>query len=209
MTVTSYDITVVIPSIAERTVELRRAFDSVGAQTLKLMGPVGGVVISSDTAWEGSAVTRNRGLQLVKSPWTAFLDDDDEFLPHHLETLARTQELTDADVVYTWPRVLLNGQPVPRQWDWGGPTAKFDPELLRRKAYIQTTCLVRTDLAVNVGGFKFVMDSTGALNDDHGFFLALLNAGAKFACTGEETFLWNHWAGNTSGQPSRRKGPLA
>jgi hypothetical protein len=48
------------------------------------------------------------------------------------------------------------------------------------------------------------------VNDDHGFYLALLEAGAKFHHIHEETFIWTHHGygergvpGNTSGMPNR------
>lgn len=204
-------ITVAIPTIPPRASMLAKAVRSVMTQSL---APAA-LSIAVDTEHEGSAITRNRALAGVQTEWVAFLDDDDLMLPNHLHTLASAAHAvptsaTIADIVYALPRVLdENNNLVPRQWDWGGGPV-FDPELLRRKAHIQTTCLVRTELAREVGGFAFVRDQTGALNDDHGFFLALLDIGAKFHHVHEETFIWRHHGygrpgmpGNTSGQGSR------
>lgn len=199
-------ITVAIPTIPPRKTQLRRALASVAAQTV---APAA-VAVAYDLDRQGSAATRNRALAMVDTEWTAFLDDDDQLLPHHLETLAAAARETAADVVYALPRVIDGaGRQVARQWDWGGGPV-FDPGLLRRKAHIQTTCLVRTKIAKEVGGFQWVTDETGAVNDDHGFFLALLDGGARFHHVHEETFIWNHWnygrpgvPGNTSGQPTR------
>lgn len=195
----SHEITVVIPTIPKRKVMLSRAMRSVMAQTL----PARAVIVQADNDKEGSAVTRNRALESVRTPWVAFLDDDDQFLPHHLQRLSRALTETQADVVYPLPRVLDGrGRVIPRQWMWGGPS-EFDPELLARQSYINISSVVRTDLAQQVG-FKFVRNSEdGGLYDDHGFYLGLYQAGAKFAHVHEETFLWHHHGMNTSGQPNK------
>src|SRR3546814_2047662 len=72
------------------------------AQTL----PARAVIVQADNDKEGSAVTRNRALEAVRTPWVAFLDDDDQFLPHHLQRLSQALTETQADVVYPLPRVL-------------------------------------------------------------------------------------------------------
>jgi glycosyltransferase involved in cell wall biosynthesis len=194
------DITVVIPSITSRKDKLQRAVASVTNQT----HPPYSIVVRYDRHKEGSALTRNRALWTVTTEWVAFLDDDDEFLPHHLESLARKQRETGADVVYPLPRVINSrGNPVPRQWDWGGGP-EFDGNILTQRSYINICSIVRTDLARQVGGFEFVRGAqTGQLNDDHGFYLRLYNAGAKFAHVHEETFVWYHHGNNTSGQPTK------
>src|SRR3546814_3322729 len=72
----SREITVVIPTIPQWKVMLSRAMRSVMAQTL----PARAVIVQADNDQEGSAVTRNRALEAVRTPWVAFLDDDDQFL---------------------------------------------------------------------------------------------------------------------------------
>ncbi|MEU0467302.1 glycosyltransferase [Amycolatopsis sp. NPDC006131] len=200
------DITVVVPTIPIRGKMLGRALTSIRQQTL----PPAAIVVEYDHDRTGSAATRNRALAKVDTEWVAWLDDDDQFLAHHLETLRGAAAKYDADVVYSLPRVLdAAGNQVPRAHDWGGGPV-FDSEYLKRKAHIQTTSLVKTEWARKVGGFKFITDSTGAVNDDHGFYLALYEAGARFHHVHEETFIWTHHGygtpgvpGNTSGQPDR------
>lgn len=200
------DITVAIPHIPTRAPQLARAIASVTIQTW----PAAAIHVAIDSDHAGSAITRNRALFAATTTWVAPLDDDDQFLAHHLETLLTAAEETGADVVYSLPVVLdAHDRRVPREHDWGGGET-FDPAYLRRKAHIQTTSLVRTELAKDVGGFTFVTDETGAVNDDHGFYLRLLDAGAKFHHVHTETFVWSHWGygtrgrpGNTSGNPER------
>jgi glycosyltransferase involved in cell wall biosynthesis len=82
-------ITVVIPSIPSRAKMLDRALASVKAQTLRPER----VVVEFDDDRLGAAATRQRGLEKVTTPWVAFLDDDDEFLPGHLYALFWTASL--------------------------------------------------------------------------------------------------------------------
>src|SRR3546814_4180233 len=91
-----------IPTSPQRKVMLSRAMRSVMAQTL----PARAVIVQADNDKEGSAVTRNRALEAVRTPWVAFLDDDDQFLPHHLQRLSQALTETQAYVVYPLPRVL-------------------------------------------------------------------------------------------------------
>jgi hypothetical protein len=78
--------------------------------------------------------------------------------------------------------------------------APFDPDELRRRSYIQTTSLIRTDLVRSTGGFQC---PAGSNYDDWGCFLALLEAGAQFYHVAEQTFVWNHHGRNTSGLSNR------
>lgn len=193
------DITVAIPTIPSRSGRLRQAISSVAIQTQ----PARALSIAVDTTKDGSAATRNRALNAVQTEWVAFLDDDDQFLPNHLELLARGAEKTGADVVYGLPRVLdANKNVVPRHWTWGGPEV-FSPDILRVQSYITVSSLVRTELAQQVGGFEFHRSANGQYNDDHGFYVRLLDAGADFHHIHTETFLWNHHGGNTSGRPDK------
>lgn len=183
-------ITVAIAHIPTRMDELHRAMESVNAQT----HPPEFIVVEPDHARTGGAATKNRALARVKTDWVAFLDDDDEFMPQHLSLLATEALMSDADVVYSWP--LMCGGNDPRPDMFGKP---FDADELRRGSYLHTTILVRTDLAQRVGGFQCL---PGSDYDDHGFHLALLDAGALFVHVPERTWIW-HIGGNTSGRPDR------
>jgi glycosyltransferase involved in cell wall biosynthesis len=192
------DITVAIPTIPQRRSRLRQAITSVAVQNY----PAAALSIAYDLKGEGSAATRNRALQAVQTKWVAFLDDDDTLLPNHLELLAKGQEESGADVVYGLPRVIgPNGQVKTRHWQWGGPE-EFDPDLLRKYSYITVSSLVRTDFAKDAG-FVFKDAGNGESYDDHGFYLGLLNLGAKFHHIHQETFIWNHHGLNTSGKPNQ------
>lgn len=183
-------VTVLIPHIPIRINELGRAIRSVSAQTRQ----PDAIVIVPDPEHTGSAATRNRGLKSVTTDFVAFVDDDDELLPHHLDELMRCQAATEADVVYPGGTVVGGHDPHDR---FGKP---FDPNLLRQKSYIPVTCLARTALVRGVGGFE---KAPGSIYDDWGLYLKLLNAGAKFVHHPVKTWFWHHGPQNTSGLGSR------
>lgn len=157
-------------------------------------------LIVTDNDREGSAVVRNRGLNSVTTEYTAFLDDDDELLPHHIRVLYGWALKTGADVLYPECRIVMNGQDVPNTPEWAGrPGRPFDPDILRQRSFIPVTTLVRTELAQAVGGFQYV---DGSPYDDWGMFRAMLDAGAKFFHVPVLTWRWWHWAGNSGGLAS-------
>lgn len=188
-------ITVVIPTIPPRKMLLHRANHSVLAQTR----PADAVNICIDNHHAGAARTRQRGLEGVRTDWVAFLDDDDEFLPDHLDHLLSHALAERADYVYSWFQVIGGRDPFPPSHF----TDPFDP-----KKPIQTTIttLVRTELAQSVG---FLQPPEGLLVDgmtwgeDWQFTVECLRAGAKISHLVERTWLWHHDSGNTSGRPDR------
>lgn len=173
---------------------LERAVRSVEAQTR----PPTNVIIELDESGAGACATRNRGLSKVTTEWVAFLDDDDELLPNHLEDLGNVAAVTGADLVY--PR-------------WEGANVNlfngligyaFDARLrehIRSANFIPITTLVRTKLLHDVGGFSPHPD-TSPTNpcEDWGAWLKLLDAGAKFVHYPEVTWRWNGHGGHTSGR---------
>lgn len=196
------DITVVIPTIAPRAALLHEAITSVQRQRLL---PVD-LLVSRDKHREGAAATRARGAAEVKSGWTAFLDDDDLMLPHHLEALAACQVVTGADYVYSYYTVMdEQGKLHPNVDPLGNFGMAFDPASPRQTTI---TILVRTELAQR---FPFHEPTEGVpygadgrrLNsgEDWQFTLDCVAAGAKIVHLPMHTWLWRHHSGNTSGLP--------
>lgn len=199
-------ITVLISHIPIREEERDRAVASIYAQTRR----PDTVHLRTDLDHEGSAATRNHALKSImeyeETDWVAFLDDDDEFLPHHLDELLRCAIAHEADVVYPGCHVVGGHDPHDR---FGQP---FDADLLRQQSYIPVTSLVRMskiEELFKVHGEAF-WRPPGSDYDDWGFYLRLLDAGAKFVHHPVKTWLWHHWGygmpgrpGNTSGMPHR------
>lgn len=196
-------ITVCIPSIPPRRQLLHRAIGSVLSQTHQAAAL--SVVIDHDRV--GAAGTRQRALMAVQTPWVAFLDDDDEFKPEHLEHLLNHARETGADYVYSWYElVLYNGRVSAHDYifgdaAWQRPFNPNDPK--------QTTVvtLIKTELAKSVG-FCEVGDDGGLIDgqrigEDYQFTLGCLRAGAKISHLVEKTWFWHHDSENTSGRPNR------
>ena len=185
------DITVVTPTIPPRGSFLQRAVQSVSQQTLSAAA----LAIAVDVHRTGAAATRQRALDTVRTPWVAFLDDDDYFMPQHLEhCLAHALE-TESDFVYSWFEVVGGRDPFP-------PThfsRDFDPA---DPIETTVTTLVRAELAQAVG---FRALNRGEMNsgEDRFFTLGCLAAGAKISHLKERTWYWTHHPGNTSGLPTR------
>lgn len=59
------------------------------------------VVIDDDR--RGAAWARNTGMELVRTEWIAWLDDDDTWEPNHLAVLCKGASTSGADVVFTYP----------------------------------------------------------------------------------------------------------
>jgi glycosyltransferase involved in cell wall biosynthesis len=191
------DISIITPTVPPRADLLARAVKSVALQKLQ---PVAHL-IETDFAHEGSAIVRNRALDRVSTEWVAFLDDDDELLPHHLRVLHGWAERLCVDVVYPKCRIVRDGQELPMCPEWAGrPDMPFDPDILRQRSYIPVTSLVRTELAQKVGGFSY---PEGSGYDDWGMYLKLLDAGARFMHCPVLTWVWHLGSQNSSGDPAR------
>lgn len=187
-------ITVCVATIPPRARLLARAAASVALQQLQPAA----IVIEYDPGRTGAAATKNRALAKADTQWVTFLDDDDTMLPEHLHVLLDTALNTGADVVYSTPYVpQLGGPPTGPEHRYGEP---FDADILRQRSYIHTSALARTELMQAAGGFQH---PPGSPYDDWGCWLAMLEAGASFHHVDKQTFLWNHWDGNTSGDPAR------
>jgi hypothetical protein len=189
-------ITVVIPTIPPREHYLGRAIRSVSAQT----HPATNIVVVNDHAREGAPANRQRGLEMVQTEWVAFLDDDDEFYPDHLEKLLRCAKDEGADYVYSWYDVI--GGIDPRAEQFGLP---WDPENPRQTTI---TTLIRTELAQQVG---FVVDGDTpetlespdrmVAGEDWWMTKGCNDLGAKIVHLPEKTWAWYHTGRNTSGLP--------
>jgi hypothetical protein len=163
-----------------------------------------------DENHDGAAKTRHRGLERVGTEWTAFLDDDDEMHDQHLVALYRAAIEHNAD--FLWSRFRI-------QYPDGSMLA--GPAFLGEKAFAQwndddpcqttITTLVRTELALQAGGFAQFTE-TGAQLDGHRagedfeFAMRCRKAGAGMRHVPEVTWTWHHWGYGTPGQPGNTSG---
>src|SRR5688572_27629749 len=183
------DVTAAIAAIPPRVNGLLlEAVNSIHTQTVMLAG---GIAVALDVNREGAARTRQRALDSVTTEWVAFLDDDDFWYPHHLETLLKLQRDTDADVLYSW---FDGNNPFPMHRG-----RQFNPA---EPHHITMNIMVRTALAQSVG---FVLEN-GPLHqdwmgEDWIFITECAKRGAKFAGTHEVTWHYRTHQQHTSGLP--------
>lgn len=158
-------ITVVTPTLPSRSELLDECAASVRAQ---LLAPFDHLAVI-DHDGDGPALTRNRGIDAVKTEWVAFLDDDDLIDKGHLLLLMDEAERSEADLVWSWCRRLDSDVEIPR-------AAFFDRVALRQDNYIPITVLARADTVRGAGCFD-----PNDEHEDHGLWLRMLDREATFA----------------------------
>ena len=183
-------VTVVVPYHPARAANgmLQRAVTSVNAQTIPHQ-----LLTIEDAERQGAAATRQRGLDQVRTEWTAFLDSDDELDPTHLAQLLTCAAETGADYVYPWFRVKGGSDPFPmfygRPWDNQHPHSTT------------ITILVRTEVAQPIG---FTPKPAALVSgEDYLFTLRCVADGAKIVHHPVRTWTWHHHGRNSAGLPDR------
>lgn len=185
---------VAIPSIPVRSGLLQRAVGSVLSQTY----PVRQISISVDHERLGAAGNRQRALNGIAddTDWVAFLDDDDTFMPQHVEKLVNFARETGADYVFPWFEVVQGIDPFPQHFG-----KKYD---VAAPTHTTITVLVRTELAKSIGFERPLNgDGAGGSGEDWDFTLRCIKAGARIEHLPERTWYWYHNSGNTSGRNDR------
>lgn len=193
-------VTVCTPTIPVRGQQLGRAIASVANQTLK---PAAHVVMV-DVHREGAPVMLDKTITAAQTEWVAILADDDEFLPHHLETLWNLVVSEDADIGFTHFRYSNTGD--------GGHLERFRGQPFDNQNPRQMTgvFLARRNLLLDVGGHSTNFDPTSYEVDESGnrigedFVIVqrLAKAGARFAVSPEVTWIYHVGHGNTLGRPN-------
>lgn len=195
------DVGVCTPTHPSRNgMMLERAAKSVWMQEM----PAAGHFVVCDWGKNGAAWTRQKALEANPFPWTAFLDSDDWFAPHHLQRLAEAALETGADFIYAWYWIAYpNGKTTDR--DTVFPTGHFaDPWDPKRPRHTTITVLVKTELAREVG-FHDVADDGNIAHrkgEDHEFTLGCNERGVIHHIA-ERTWYWSHHGLNSSGIPGR------
>ena len=182
---------------------LRRALRSVELQTLQPTD----VVVSTDTERVGAPKNRDNGLARLQTEFVAFLYDDDELYPQHLQRLYETAVETEADLVFPWFDVGSGGSD-PFPWLEGVPWDNSKPH------QVPITLLARTEVIRAAGGYSYEWDPTQGADpgvdefgnragEDYRLILRLCASDRKIFHLPERTWLWHHHGRNTSGLPSR------
>lgn len=200
------DITVCVPTIPPRRNHLLRALQSVSLQTL----PARAVSIAQDVDHAGAGVTRQRALDAARTEWVAFLDDDDAFMPNHLEILYGAAMDTNADYVYSYFLVRdasdTDRPDVDPLGHLGRPFDTANPH------QTTVTTLVRRELAQAA---RFLPPEAAEVDgqvygEDFQFTVECCKLGARVHHVPRRTWWWYHHGlgapgvhGNTSGRGDR------
>ena len=142
------DVTVITPSIPRRSYVLSRCIESVRSQepSWRVMKHF----IALDNVHPefpvGPARLRNQMIKGVDTEWLVFLDDDDTIDHNFFRVL--WPFTTEYEVII--PHCRFDGPPIPPQYV---NQLSFNREKLREHGQFPITCLVRTELVQNVGGF--------------------------------------------------------
>jgi len=194
------DVTLCVATLVTRKSFRERALASVRAQ----IEPPVALRVAFDMWRVGAAATRNHAMKHTYTTWVAFLDDDDELLPHHFKHLLDVAEATNADLVYPWFEAIRDGVVIPDVVIGRGQL--FDPELLKRHNCIPPEIIVKRELVEAVGGFPTPNTAEWPYPDceDWGLWRKLSDAGAHIVHTPEITWRWHHHDDHTRGLGTRR-----
>lgn len=134
---------------------------------------------------QGVTFARNRVLDLVRSQYFAFVDDDEVVSENWLTELLKTAHQYQADVVLgPVQRRLPNEAPT-----WAHAHPCFKPKARDTGTIVQTggagNALIRTSLVTTPPGMRFNDEYARTGGEDTAFFYSLSRAGAKIVWCAE------------------------
>lgn len=126
----------------------------------------------------GAATARNTGIAAATQPWIALLDSDDEWLPHHLETLWGLRDdhvLVAASALGRPDRIVPRGvRPIVHGTHGWRPRVLRSPgDIVSPQPISASAAMVRTDVVRAVGGF----DTTRRFGEDWDLWLRVMERG--------------------------------
>lgn len=120
------------------------------------------------------AAARNRAEELARGDVIALLDDDDEFFPNHLLDCVNALNETGADLCYG--NVVLAdpnlGRHQPDYLDWSEPET--------RRLFVEENVIYTPSVAYTAAWRNVPYPEDGVVAADHGKWLAMRAAGARF-----------------------------
>lgn len=136
---------------------------------------------------KGGAAARNLGIEAAQSRFIAFLDSDDVFLPHHLQTMHDMLDNTTNTVGYA--RILVDrgdGRVILKPPRAIRPDEHMATYLLCDRGFVPTISLVvESQMAKRIKygvGYRY--------GDDTDFAINLYLAGCKFVMAEEPAAIW-------------------
>jgi GT2 family glycosyltransferase len=149
-----------------RAAEIIVVDDASTDATAAVAARCGARVIRHETN-RGVAAARNTLLHAATQPWIAYLDADDEWLPHLLETL---WPLADGNVLVSGAGLSRHADDPARDyfggWPARRPKAVTPGMVLAHRNFIgPSSLLMRRDALLAAGGFDETLPPTGASED--------------------------------------------
>jgi glycosyltransferase involved in cell wall biosynthesis len=210
--VTAPRVSIVVPTY-NRAADLARCLDSLRAQTFRdfevLVCDDGSTddsgavcaryreVIDVSYHWAenfgGPARPRNRGVELARAPYVAFLDSDDWWAPRKLEESVRLLD-TGADFVY---HDLYEARSARQRFFWRRRRTRqlrapaFTDLLLNGNAICNSSVVMRRVLLIEAGGFS--EDRALIAWEDYDAWLRVARLTERFARS--DAVLGYYWAG--------------
>jgi glycosyltransferase involved in cell wall biosynthesis len=148
----------------------------------------------------GVSAARNHGIRLATGDFVAFLDGDDEWLPHYLaDQLSRAAADPGAAVFYGDAEIFGDPPEAGRHFMERSPSSgQVDfLSLATQRCTVMTTAMVRRDLFSRIG----VLDEQLRSSEDFDLWLRAANAGASFNYTSRVLSRYRRRANGLSADP--------
>jgi len=195
------DVTVCTATIPSRSELLERAIASVKNQTLQPKDHI----IKLDDQKLGQAAVLDSIVKQAQTKYVMMLDDDDEFLPNHIELLYQKIQEEEADLIYPHFRYATRGDGGHLEHFFGVDWNNEEPH------QVPITWICRKDTFLEVGGFSkdydpnsYDIDKQGnRIGHDYLFILRLVQNKKRIVHLPRITWVYHDDRISTLGMPSR------
>jgi len=195
------DVTVCTATIPTRVDLLKRASKSVENQTLKVKDHL----IKLDSEKLGQPLVLDQIVKEATTKYVAILDDDDEFLPNHIELLYKKIVETEADLVFPHFRYSNLSDAGHLERFRGLPWDNNNPH------QVPITWIAKRETILEVGGFSgdfdvlsFEVDNQGnRIGNDFNLIKKLSKANKHITNISEITWIYHVGHPSTLGMPIR------